>query len=155
MSAVDITAQLETVQTIEAAVALAKAADALVATAEAERAVQAFRDALEVRYRAQRRAGELFLRLGKRAPPASHFGIENAVQRWRELARLDAERFELRVAALRGRWPRGVPHRKDPPPPPKPVITISKWVTDETGYLSRVLVAAGEPTPLKHEQPPV
>jgi hypothetical protein len=152
MSIDEVRSGLVDADTIPETVKLVAAAAALAASAEAAQDVTGYREALEVRQRAQRQCGEMFLQLGRRAPPPSRFGIEHHLQRWREFARLDEERFEASVALLHRRWPRGTYRKKDPPPPAKVEMSLSAWETDESGCLTRRLVASGSTPQLKGER---
>jgi hypothetical protein len=66
----------------------------LVNAAAAAKDVAAYRVALEVKQRAERRGGAILGTMGKRAP-VGRLGISNRSQRWREFAALSDKRVTM------------------------------------------------------------
>jgi hypothetical protein len=156
----DLRDRIGKAETIEQVVKLVAAAGELANAGIEAMDVPAFRTALELKCRAERSGGRILRRMasdggnGSRVPIAQ-LGISYVCKRWREMADLDDEKFEEKVAAIHtSRWPPGVRHHRKAPPGPGPVrTTLSGWQVDEaTGVRSRTLQASGEQPRLQGER---
>ena len=111
----------------------------------------AYRVALELRMRTERRAAQ-FLQTCER--PMASLTLPNGGPNWRETADLPDDAFEKMLSArVAHRYLPGA--RKRPPPLGGRVIqTLSGWQTDADGTLTRTLVAEGETPRLEFERYP-
>ena len=153
MSADQIRSALAVAGDIKQVIELVAAADALVKRSGKANDVEGYRDALELKLRAER-AGGAMSRTNRRLP-VGKLGIATVVDRWRKLADLDDVDFEKKAAAVRTtRLPPGLrPPRPVYVPPGAVVTTMSAWQVDEHGVLCREKVTEGKAPSLKGEHP--
>lgn len=132
-------------------VKLVVAAGALVESCGKAKDLHGYRQALELKLRAERAGGAILRVKGKQPVPLAKLGITRQSVRWRGLAALDDADFAKKITDVHAtRRPPGMRATYLPPVVPA-VATITAWKTDEHGVMSRQKITAGETPMLKRE----
>jgi hypothetical protein len=140
-------------QTINRVLALVAAAETLTGAAVMAKDVEAYREALALKFLAERQGGIVLMALktGGKLVPVKKLGIDNVCQHWRDLAKLSPEKLAVRLDWFLHRGLPGGPQRKALPGTTLIKMNISLWEIDSNGCLSRTITAVSEAPVLEDE----